>query len=103
MSDEVHVDADELRKLGTTFELHAYDLGRHLSAFKRRTDAEALLDVLESPEGPDAELRELSEVAGQVIGRLQERLDEIGNGLKAGALNTEVAEQEINELMRGVQ
>ncbi|MGP3981273.1 hypothetical protein [Streptomyces sp. KR80] len=104
MSDEVHVSTDELRKLGTAFALHAYDLGRHLSEFKRRTDAEVLRDGFGTTEaGPGERLLELSEVAGQVIGRLQERLDEVGSGMREGALNTEAAEAEITELMRGVQ
>lgn len=101
MSEEVHVDTGELRRLGTAFEHHAYDLGRHLSAFRRRTDAGTLRDELGSEVAvPLGELGELAEEAGRMVGSLQERLDEIADGLKSAALNTEAVEHDITATVR---
>jgi hypothetical protein len=104
MSEEVHVDTDELRRLGTAFEHHAYDLGRHLSAFRRRTDAGTLRDEFGSESAaPLAELGDLADAAGRVVGSLQERLEEIADGLKSAALNTEAVEHGITATVRGVR
>lgn len=104
MSEEVHVDTAELRRLGTAFEHHAYDLGRHLSAFRRRTDSGTLRDELgRDAAAPLDGLGELADVAGQVVGHLRERLDEIADGLKSAALNTEAAEQDITATVRGAR
>lgn len=104
MSEEVHVDTGELRRLGTAFEHHAYDLGRHLSAFRRRTDAGTLRDGRGSgTAAPLDELGELAEAAGQMVGSLQERLDEIADGLKSAALNTETVEHDIAATVRSVR
>ncbi|UGY93950.1 hypothetical protein [Streptomyces gobiensis] len=103
MSDELHVNSDELRKLGTSFATHAYDLGRHLSDFRRQTDLTALRDETGVTDEMSRELTELSEVVGRMLGRLQDRLDEIASGMKEGAMNTEAADEDMAELMRGVQ
>ena len=104
MSEEVHVDTGELRRLGTAFEHHAYDLGRHLSVFRRRTDAGTLRDELGSETAtPLGQLGELAEAAGRLVGSLQERLDEIADGLKSAALNTEVVEHDIAATVRSVR
>ena len=99
----VHVDADELRRLGTAFELQAYDLSRHLSAFRRRTDAGRLRDDLGEDAASVADVCELSETAGRMIGRLQDRLDEIGSGLKTGAVALRAADEETADVLRGVR
>ncbi|MFG2192528.1 hypothetical protein [Streptomyces sp. NPDC048639] len=102
MSDEVHTDTDELRRLGAAFATHAYDLGRHLSDFKRRTDAEALRQSLGGSE--DAErYAELSELAGSILGQLQDQLDEMGSGMRTGAIDTEATELDMAALIRGVR
>ncbi|MCM2579860.1 type VII secretion target [Streptomyces meridianus] len=104
MSEEVHVDTGELRRLGTAFENHAYDLGRHLSAFRRRTDAGILRDELGTGTAASlAELGDLAEEAGRMVGSLRERLDEIAAGLRTAALTTEASEGETAGVLRSAR
>ncbi|UNO39640.1 hypothetical protein [Streptomyces sp. MST-110588] len=102
MSEEVRISTGELHRLGTAFEMHADDLGRQLTAFRRRTDAEALCDGFGSREaaGPFLEMYEQAERA---LVQLQQRLAEVGGGIKENAAGTEAAEEEIAEMIRSVQ
>lgn len=103
MSEEVHVDTGELHRLGTAFAHHAYDLERHLSAFRRRAGAEALRDELGADSASLDEFGNLADEAGRVVERLRERFDEIADGLKSGAARTDAAEQDVVAALRGVR
>ncbi|MBB1245972.1 hypothetical protein GL263_20805 [Streptomyces durbertensis] len=110
MSDELHVNTDELRRLGASFSTHAYDLGRHLSDFRRRTDLEAAAPpagaapLTEHPAGAEqvsyAELSEMAEEAGRLVGELRDKLEEIGGGLRATARNSDDVYEEFVERYR---
>lgn len=102
MSDEVRISTEELHKLGTAFEISADDLGRQLTSFRRRSDAEALCDGFGSraAAGPYLELYEQAERA---LGQLRERLAEVAGGLKETAASTDAAEDELVKTIRGVQ
>ncbi|MBB1255930.1 hypothetical protein [Streptomyces alkaliterrae] len=109
MSDELHVNTDELRRLGASFSTHAYDLGRHLSDFRRRTDLEGMAPSagaapFAEPGGGEqvsyAELSEMAEEAGRLVGRLRDRLEEIGSGLRATARNSDDVYEEFVERFR---
>ncbi|UJB44297.1 hypothetical protein HRD51_28945 [Streptomyces sp. A1-5] len=102
MSDEVRLSTEELHKLGTTFEIRAEELSRHLSAFRRRTDADALRDGFGSDEAARP-FRELFEEAERALAQLQQRLAEVGGGIKETAANTQAAEDELVEMMRSVK
>ena len=103
MPDEARVNTDELRRLGDVFETHAYDLGRHLTAFRGRTDADALREGYgESEPLAQSSLAELSEAMGLVIGRLQNRLDEMGGAMKETARNIVDTEEETASMIRGI-
>ncbi|MEV0374042.1 hypothetical protein AB0I10_30265 [Streptomyces sp. NPDC050636] len=103
MSDEVRISTEELHKLGTTFEISAEDLGRQLSAFRRRADAEALRDGFGSDEAAARHFRELYEQAERALGQLQQRLADVGTGIKETVANTQAAEDELAEMMRSVK
>lgn len=103
MSDETRVNTDELRRLGDAFETHAYDLGRHLTAFRGRTDAEALREGYgESDPQARSSWAQLSEAMGGVLGQLQNRLDEMGGGMKATARHVVENEDETASMIRGI-
>ncbi|MCZ1007194.1 hypothetical protein [Streptomyces lydicus] len=102
MSDEVRLSTEELQRLGATFEIRAEELSRQLAAFRRRADAEALRDGFGSDEAARPH-RELYEQAEQALVQLQQRLAEVGRGIKETAANTEAAEEELAEMMRSVQ
>ncbi|MFE5741773.1 hypothetical protein [Streptomyces celluloflavus] len=102
MSDEVRISTDALHKLGATFEIYADDLGRQLTAFRRRADAEALRDGFGSHEAARP-FRELYEAAERALGHLQERLAEVGGGIQETAANTRATEEELAETMRSVR
>ncbi|WP_042830026.1 hypothetical protein [Streptomyces rimosus] len=102
MSDEVRISTEELHKLGTQFEISADDLGRQLTAFRRRTDAEALSDGFGSraAAGPYLELYEQAERA---LEQLRERLAEVAGGIRETAVATDAAEAELVEAIREVR
>ncbi|MGX1761132.1 hypothetical protein ACWIG5_30140 [Streptomyces lydicus] len=102
MSDEVRLSTEELQRLGATFEIRAEELSRQLAAFRRRADAEALRDGFGSDEAARPH-RELYEQAEQALVQLQQRLAEVGRGIKETAANAQAAEEELVEMMRSVQ
>ncbi|MFG2529780.1 hypothetical protein [Streptomyces sp. NPDC048516] len=102
MSDEVRLSTEELRGLGATFEIRAEELSRQLAAFRRRADAQALRDGFGSDEAARPH-RELYEQAEQALVQLQQRLAEVGKGIKETAANTQASEEELAEMMRSVQ
>ncbi|MFH8570662.1 hypothetical protein [Streptomyces sp. NPDC017993] len=102
MSDEVRIGTEELHKLGTTFEISADDLGRQLTAFRRRADAEALREGLGSHEAARL-YREVYEQAERALTQLQQRLAEVGGGIKETVANTQAAEDELVEMIRSVK
>ncbi|MFJ6747643.1 MULTISPECIES: hypothetical protein [unclassified Streptomyces] len=102
MSDEVRISTEELHKLGASFEISAEDLGRQLAAFRRRADAEALRDGFGSQEAARP-YQELYEQAERALGQLQQRLTEVGAGIKETVANTRAAEEELVEMMRSVK
>lgn len=90
MSDKLHVNTDELRQLGTSFSMHAYDLGSHLADFRRHTDLEPARHALAAVDPASYEqLAEAAELAGWATARLLDRLEEISSGIKAVARNTD--------------
>ncbi|MGW1792909.1 hypothetical protein ACWCO0_30955 [Streptomyces tubercidicus] len=102
MSDEVRLSTEELHRLGAVFEIRAEELSRQLAAFRRRADAEALRDGF----GRDEEarpFRELYEQAEQALVQLQQRLAEVGGGLKETVTRTRETEEELVEMMRSVK
>ncbi|MGP8298745.1 hypothetical protein ACTPOK_12670 [Streptomyces inhibens] len=102
MSDEVRLSTEELHKLGATFEIRAEELSRQLAAFRRRADAEALRDGFGSHEAARP-YRELYEQAEHALVQLQQRLAEVGGGIKETVANTQAAEDEMVEMMRSVK
>ncbi|MEF3118265.1 hypothetical protein [Streptomyces chrestomyceticus] len=102
MSDEVRISIGELHKLGTEFEISADDLGRQLTAFRRRSDAAALCEGFGSREAAGPYL-ELYEQAERALEQLRERLTEVAGGLKETAVSTDTAEEELVKAIRGVQ
>ncbi|MGW1378656.1 hypothetical protein ACWD6P_30940 [Streptomyces sp. NPDC002446] len=102
MSDEVRLSTEELHKLGATFEIRAEELSRQLAAFRRRADAEALRDGFGSEEAARP-YRELYEQAEHALAQLQQRLAEVGSGIKETVANTQAAEDELVEMMRSVK
>ncbi|GES31912.1 hypothetical protein AB0G60_14225 [Streptomyces angustmyceticus] len=102
MSDEVRLSTEELHKLGATFEIRAEELSRQLAAFRRRADAEALRDGFGSDEAARP-YRELYEQAEQALVQLQQRLAEVGGGIKETVARAEAAEEELSEMMRSVR
>lgn len=102
MSDEVRLSTEELHKLGATFEIRAEELSRQLAAFRRRADAEALRDGFGSDEAARP-FRELYEQAEHALVQLQERLAEVGSGIKETVANAQAAEEELVEMMRSVK
>ncbi|MEU9116594.1 hypothetical protein AB0D04_33820 [Streptomyces sp. NPDC048483] len=102
MSDEVRLSSEELHKLGATFETRAEELSRQLAAFRRRADAEALHDGFRSREEARMHL-ERYEQAEEALLLLQERLAEVGGGIKETAANAQAAEEELVEMMRSVK
>ncbi|MFD9815963.1 hypothetical protein [Streptomyces sp. NPDC059080] len=99
MSDEVRTDTEQLHKLGTVFEKHADDLARQLTAFRRRADATALRDGFGDEEASRSH-RELYEQAERALGQLQERLAEVGGGIRRTAVSTQAAEDEADAMIR---
>lgn len=102
MSDEVRLSTEELHKLGATFEIRAEELSRQLAAFRRRADAEALRDGFGDDETARP-YRELYEQAEQALVQLQQRLAEVGGGIKETVANAQAAEDELAEMMRSVK
>ncbi|MFI7104299.1 hypothetical protein ACIBK8_33790 [Streptomyces sp. NPDC050161] len=102
MSDEVRVGTEELHKLGSIFEKYADDLARQLTAFRRTSDAGALHDGFGDPEAARPHV-ELYEQAERALGQLQQRLAEVGVGVKRSAASTQTVEEELAEMIRGVQ
>lgn len=102
MSDEVRIGTEELRKLGSTFEKYADDLARQLAVFRRKADAEALHDGFGGQEAARPYL-ELYEEAERALGQLQQRLAEVGGGIKETAASTQAAEEELVDMIRSVQ
>ncbi|MGG7571139.1 WXG100 family type VII secretion target [Streptomyces sirii] len=102
MSDEVRLSTEELRTLGATFEIRAEELSRQLAAFRRRADAEALRDGFGGDEAARP-YRELYEQAEHALVQLQQRLAEVGGGLKETVANTQATEDELVEMMRSVK
>ncbi|MFG2832106.1 hypothetical protein ACGFWI_32375 [Streptomyces sp. NPDC048434] len=102
MSDEVRLSTEELHKLGATFEIRAEELSRQLAAFRRRADAEALRDGFGSDEAARP-YRDLYEQAEQALVQLQQRLAEVGGGIKETVANAQAAEEELAEMMRSVK
>ncbi|MFJ6790068.1 hypothetical protein ACWDBF_32600 [Streptomyces angustmyceticus] len=102
MSDEVRLSTEELHKLGATFEIRAEELSRQLAAFRRRADAAALRDGFGSDEAARP-YRELYEQAEQALVQLQQRLAEVGGGIKETVARAEAAEEELSEMMRSVR
>lgn len=102
MSEEVRLSTEELHTLGATFETRAEELSRQLAAFRRRADAEALRDGFGSDEAarPYCELYEQAE---QALVQLQQRLAEVGGGIKETVANAQTAEEELTEMIRSVQ
>lgn len=89
MSDKLHVNTEELGQLGTSLAHHAYDLGSYLSDFRRSTDLEPVRELLEGLDSVSYEgLAEAVELAGMVVSRLQDRLDEASSGVKEVVRNT---------------
>ncbi|WP_411143757.1 hypothetical protein [Streptomyces sp. x-80] len=102
MSDEVRISTEALHELGATFEIYADELGRQLTAFRRKADAEALRDGFGSQEAARP-FRERYEAAERALGHLQERLAEVGGGIQETVANTRAAEEELAETMRRVR
>ncbi|MFE1768702.1 hypothetical protein ACFW81_31385 [Streptomyces angustmyceticus] len=102
MSDEVRLSTEELHTLGATFEIRAEELSRQLAAFRRRADAAALRDGFGSDEAARP-YRELYEQAEQALVQLQQRLAEVGGGIKETVARAEAAEEELSEMMRSVR
>ncbi|OKI07129.1 hypothetical protein A6A06_36105 [Streptomyces sp. CB02923] len=102
MSDEVRISTEELHGLGAKFEISADDLGRQLTAFRRRSDAEALCDGFGSREAAGPYL-ELYEQAERALEQLRERLTEVADGIRETAVSTDAAEEELVKTIRGVQ
>ncbi|MFH8349997.1 WXG100 family type VII secretion target [Streptomyces sp. NPDC018045] len=102
MSDEVRISTEELHKLGTKFEISADDLGRELTAFRRRADAGALCDGFGSREAAKPYL-ELYEQAERALEQLRERLAEVAGGIRETAVSTDTAEEELVKTIRGVR
>ena len=103
MSDKLNVNTDELRQLGTSFSMHAYDLGRHLADFRRQTDIEPAREVLAALDPAFYEqLAEAAELAGWATSRLQDRLDEISSGVKTVARNTDEVHEGFADQIRGL-
>ncbi|MEV5599077.1 hypothetical protein [Streptomyces sp. NPDC052496] len=102
MSDEVRISTEELHKLGTKFEISADDLGRQLTAFRRRSDAEALCNGFGSRAAARPYL-EVYEQAERALEQLRERLAEVAGGLRETAASTDAAEEELVKTIRGVQ
>ncbi|MGX7757046.1 hypothetical protein ACWQ06_00070 [Streptomyces angustmyceticus] len=102
MSDEVRLSTEELHKLGATFEIRAEELSRQLAAFRRRADAAALRDGFGSDEAARP-YRELYEQAEQALVQLQQRLAEVGGGIRETVARAEAAEEELSEMMRSVR
>ncbi|MEW9517197.1 hypothetical protein [Streptomyces tubercidicus] len=102
MSDEVRLSTAELHRLGAVFEIRAEELSRQLAAFRRRADAEALRDGFGSEEEARP-FRELYEQAEQALVQLQQRLAEVGGGLKETVTRTRAAEEKLVEMMRSVK
>ncbi|MEU8999675.1 hypothetical protein AB0952_30495 [Streptomyces caniferus] len=103
MSDEVRLSTEELHKLGATFEIRAEELSRQLAAFRRRADAEALRDGFGDDDEAARPYRELYEQAEQALVQLQQRLAEVGGGIKETVANAQAAEDELAETMRSVK
>ncbi|MEU5212030.1 hypothetical protein [Streptomyces sp. NPDC020742] len=106
MSDEVRLSTEELHTLGATFEMRAEELSRQLAAFRRRADAEALRDGFGGDEaaGEAARpFRELYEQAEHALVQLQQRLAEVGTGIKETVANARATEDELVETMRSVK
>ncbi|MYT29020.1 MULTISPECIES: hypothetical protein [unclassified Streptomyces] len=102
MSDEVRLSTEALHKLGTTFEIRAEELSRQLGAFRRRADADALRDGFGSDEASRSH-RELFEEAERALAQLQQRLAEVGGGIKETVANAQAAEDELVEMMRSAR
>ncbi|MFI9051354.1 hypothetical protein [Streptomyces sp. NPDC053427] len=103
MSDEVRLSSEELHKLGATFEIRAEELGRQLAAFRRRADAEALRDGFGHSSEEARPHLERYEQAEHALVLLQERLAQVGGGIKETAANAQAAEEELVEMMRSVK
>ncbi|MEV5484520.1 MULTISPECIES: hypothetical protein [Streptomyces] len=102
MSDEVRLSTEELHRLGAAFEVRAEDLSRQLAAFRRRADAEALRDGFGSEEAARP-FRELYEQAEHALVQLQQRLAEVGGGIKETVAQVQATEEELDEMIRSVK
>lgn len=103
MSDKLNVNTDELRQLGTSFAMHAYDLASHLADFRRQTDLEPAREALTALDPASYEqLAEVAELAGWATARLQDRLEEISSSVKAVARNTDEAHDGFADQIKGL-
>ncbi|MEV6566251.1 hypothetical protein [Streptomyces kronopolitis] len=101
MSDEVRLSTEELHALGAAFEVRAEELSRQLAAFRRRADAEALREGFGGDEAARPH-RELYEQAEHALVQLQQRLREVGGGIKETVAHWQAAEEELDEMIRSV-
>ncbi|KPC62398.1 hypothetical protein [Streptomyces chattanoogensis] len=102
MADEVRLSTEELHSLAATLEIRAEELSRQLAAFRRRADAEALRDGFGSDEEARP-FREMYEQAEHALVQLQQRLAEVGGGIRETVANAQAAEEELVEMMRSVK
>ncbi|MCK1798905.1 hypothetical protein MTQ01_23335 [Streptomyces sp. XM4193] len=101
MSDRLHVNIEELGQLGSSLAHHAYDLGSYVSDFRRSTDLEPVREVLERLDSVSYEqLAEAVELAGSVVGKLQDRLDEASSGVKEVVRNTSSVQDDFADDIR---
>lgn len=101
MSDQLNVNSEELRRLGTSFSTHAYDLGSYLADFRRQTDIEPAREILARLDPSLYEqLAEAAELAGWATARLQDRLEEISSGMKTVARNTDEVHEGFTDQIR---
>jgi division protein CdvB (Snf7/Vps24/ESCRT-III family) len=104
MSKDMYIDESELKKLGRSFETHAYDLQQYLKDFKKATDAETIHDgfgVLTESEDVTSAYIELAENMANALEELHRHFDSIGSGMRDNAKNSDAADDAMAEMFKG--
>lgn len=94
MSDEFRISHAVVAELGKSFQTHAYDLERYVTAFEETTGADAL------GEGETAAAyQELAEQTRYAMGELHRRFDTVGAALVATAGNSAATDDAVARLL----
>jgi uncharacterized protein YukE len=101
MLDEVSTNHTDLWRLAKSFESHAYDLERHLAAFRGATDPDTLREGF-GDSGAARGHAELAEQMAVALGEMHRHLESIGQNLARNANNSKAVDEAVTETFGGL-